>query len=281
MSAHAAVGVDDDLAAGEAGIAHGAADDEAAGRVDVVLGVLVQQVLGRDDGFNDVLLNFGAELVVGEGGVLVAVLENSACCVLMTTASTRTGLWLFVVLDRDLRFAVGAEVGHLAGLADFSKLAAASLWASEMGVGISSGVSSVAKPNIMPWSPAPPVSTPCAMSGDCELMVGDDAAGVAVEALERVVVADFADGVADELLHVDVGLGGDFAGNDDEAGAGEGLAGDAAVGVFREAGVEDGVGNLVGDLVGVAFGDGLGGEEETIGVCGCSRQSGGAPGELR
>ena len=30
----------------------------------------------------------------------------------------------------------------------------------EIGVGISSGVSFVAKPNIMPWSPAPPVSTP-------------------------------------------------------------------------------------------------------------------------
>ena len=39
-----------------------------------------------------------------------------------------------------------------------------------MGVGISSGVSLVAYPNIMPWSPAPPVSTPMAMSGDCELI---------------------------------------------------------------------------------------------------------------
>ncbi len=34
VAGHAAVGVDDDLAAGEAGVADGAADDEAAGRVD-------------------------------------------------------------------------------------------------------------------------------------------------------------------------------------------------------------------------------------------------------
>ncbi len=36
-----------------------------------------------------------------------------------------------------------------------------------MGAGISSGVSSQANPNIIPWSPAPPVSTPRAISGDC------------------------------------------------------------------------------------------------------------------
>ena len=36
-----------------------------------------------------------------------------------------------------------------------------------IGSGISSGVSRQANPNMRPWSPAPPVSTPCAMSGDC------------------------------------------------------------------------------------------------------------------
>ncbi len=39
--------------------------------------------------------------------------------------------------------------------------------ARAIGSGISSGVSRQAKPNISPWSPAPPVSTPWAMSGDC------------------------------------------------------------------------------------------------------------------
>ena len=38
-------------------------------------------------------------------------------------------------------------------------------WAISIGSGISVGVSSQAKPNISPWSPAPPVSTPCAMFG--------------------------------------------------------------------------------------------------------------------
>ena len=43
VAAHAAVGVDDDLAAGDAGVAHGAADDEAAGGVDEDLGLPVER----------------------------------------------------------------------------------------------------------------------------------------------------------------------------------------------------------------------------------------------
>ena len=41
----AAIGVDDDLAAGEAGVAVGAADLEAAGRVDVIDGLVAEQLL--------------------------------------------------------------------------------------------------------------------------------------------------------------------------------------------------------------------------------------------
>ena len=87
---------------------------------------------------------------------------------------------------------------------------------------------------------------------------GDHGAGVGVEAVERVVVADGGDGAADQRLEIHVGLGGDFAGDDDQAGGGQGLAGHAAGWIFGQAGVEDGVGNLVGDLVGMAFGNGFG-----------------------
>ena len=49
---------------------------------------------------------------------------------------------------------------------------------------------------------------------------GDDGAGVAVEAVEGVVVSDGLDGAADDLLEVDVGFGGDFAGDYYQAGCG-------------------------------------------------------------
>ncbi len=44
MRGRAAVGVDDDLAPGQAGVAIGAADFEAAGRVDVILGLVLKAI---------------------------------------------------------------------------------------------------------------------------------------------------------------------------------------------------------------------------------------------
>ncbi len=54
VAGHAAVGVDDNLAAGQAAVAYRAADDKLAGRVDVELGVFVQQ-LGWQRIFDDQL----------------------------------------------------------------------------------------------------------------------------------------------------------------------------------------------------------------------------------
>ena len=46
MTAHAAVGVDDDLAAGQTRVALRSAHDETAGRVDEELGLGVEQLAG-------------------------------------------------------------------------------------------------------------------------------------------------------------------------------------------------------------------------------------------
>ena len=88
----------------------------------------------------------------------------------------------------------------------------------------------------------------------------DHGAGVRVEAIERIVIADGGDHAAHQRLEIDVGAGGDFTRDDDEAGGGQRFAGHAAVGVLLEAGVENGVGDLVGNLVGMPFGHRLGGE---------------------
>ncbi len=89
----------------------------------------------------------------------------------------------------------------------------------------------------------------------------DDGARVRVEAEVGARVADLGDLLADELRDVDVRLGGDLAGDDHEARRDERLAGDAAVGIVLQDGVEDRVGDLVGDLVGVPLGHRLGREE--------------------
>ena len=83
----------------------------------------------------------------------------------------------------------------------------------------------------------------------------DDVHAVGVVADVVVVVADGADGLAGDVGVVELGLGGDFAGDDQQAGLGEGFARHAALRVLGEARVEDGVRDGVADFVGVAFRD--------------------------
>jgi hypothetical protein len=88
----------------------------------------------------------------------------------------------------------------------------------------------------------------------------DHAAGVAVEAVQRVVVADAVDDLAGQLRDVDICVGGDLAGNHAQTGGEQRLAGHAAVRVLGEDRVEDRVADLVGHLVGVSFGHAFRGE---------------------
>ena len=87
------------------------------------------------------------------------------------------------------------------------------------------------------------------------------AAGLPVEAHRRVRVADTLDHVADDRREVELGSRGDFPGDHNEAGLGQGLAGHPAGLVLAYAGVENRVGHLVAQLVGMAFGNTLGGEQ--------------------
>ena len=274
VASHAAVGVDDDLAAGQAAVAHRAADLELAGRVDeeVRLGVQLLLVvqLGGQDRVQDVLPQVGldqrlrvdARLVLGRDQDLLD-LDRAAV----------------LVADRHLGLAVGAQVRHHVAAAHLREAVRQPVRERDRHrhqlVGLARRVAEH--------------HSLVARAGDVELVVvagvgarlvrlvdtlrdvrrllvdrGDDRAGVAVEAVGGVVVADPADRVARDLRHVDVGLGGDLAGDDDEARVDERLAGHAAVRVVAQDGVEHAVGDLVGHLVGVALRDGLGGEEELV-----------------
>ncbi len=106
-----------------------------------------------------------------------------------------------------------------------------------------------------------------------EVVVDEDFVGV--ENVVVIHIADAAHSLADDLADVDDlinGLGGaeffvlelgdgDLTADDDDVALHKGLAGHAAPRIHGEACVEDGVGDGVGDFVGVAFTDGLGGED--------------------
>ena len=92
------------------------------------------------------------------------------------------------------------------------------------------------------------------------------AARAVVEAVARVGVADLADRVADDVLELDVRGRRDLAQDDDRAGRGGRLAGDAGGGVVAQDRVEDRVRDLVTHLVGVAFGHRFGREQVLLGL---------------
>ena len=92
----------------------------------------------------------------------------------------------------------------------------------------------------------------------------DHRAGIGIEAVERVVVADRSNHPTDQALEIDVGLGRDLARDDHQAGRRQGFRRHAAVRILLQAGIENGVGDLVGNFVRVAFGNGFRGKQETV-----------------
>ena len=245
MRRGAAVGIDDDLASGDAGVAVRAADDEAAGRVDVNFGVLVHQARGHD-AIDDLLDDVAAHLIVGDVFAVLARDDNRV---------DANGLTAFV-FDRHLRFAVRTEVIEHAVAAGArqtpDELVREHDRQRHQFFGL---VARVAEHEALVAGAA---------GVDAHADVGrllvqrrEHRARVGVESVLRAGVADIPNRGARDFLEVDDRVGRNLAGHDDEAGGHQRLAGDAAFRVLRQNGVEDRVGNLIGNLVGMSFGYGL------------------------
>ena len=263
MRGAAAVGVDDDLAAGQAGVRLRAADDEAAGGVDEVAGVAIEQ-LGRDGRADDELDHVRAQLGhVHFRRVLRAEHDGVHA----------HGAVLLVVLDRDLRLAVGPQIvhqpllthgsqalGQLVGKRDGQRHELRRLVAGETEhhALVARAVVERAVAGLLA------LERLVHAEGDVRALlvdVRDDGAGLAVKAVLCAVVADLAHGLAHDLRDVHVAVGRDLAHDVHDAGRDRALAGDAAVRVLRQNGVKDRVGHLVADLVGMSLRDGFGCKE--------------------
>ena len=172
-------------------------------------------------------------------------------------------LAVLVVLHRDLALAVGAEIGHLAGLAHFGQAAGQLVGQGDRSRHQFGGfVGGIAEHHALVAGAA----GVHALGDVAGLLVdgGDHRAGVGVESVQRVVVADGRDHAAHQALEIHIGFGGNFAGDDHQAGGGQRLRGHAAVGILLQAGVQNGVGNLVGNFIGMAFGYRFGSKQKTI-----------------
>ncbi len=89
-------------------------------------------------------------------------------------------------------------------------------------------------------------------------------AGLAVEAEAGLRVADLLDHPAGHGREVDVGVGGDLAGQENHTGGHQGLTGHPARRVLPQHFVQNSIGDLVGHLVGMALRHGFRGEQVDI-----------------
>ena len=180
-----------------------------------------------------------------------------------------------VVADGDLGLAVGAQVGELAVLADLGEPLGEPVREPDRDRHVGRGlVAGVAEHEALVAGALEVVVVLLAAfagferiedaAGDVVGLLADGdghAAAGAVETVGRGVVADAQDGLPDDLRDFDVGVGGDLAGDVDQAGGGQRLHGHPGLGVLGQQGVEDRIADLVADLVGMSFGHRLGREE--------------------
>ena len=257
VTGHAAVGVDDDLATGQAAVAHRAADHELASRVDVELGILVQQLRRQsvlDDQFHDGFF----QICLGHVFVVLGGQNNGV----------DAGDLAVFIATGDLAFRVGAQPWQQAAFAGFGLALYQTVREGNRGrhqyVGFVAGVAEhqalVAGALVFRLLAVNAL-------GDVHGLLADDvdnAAGVTVVAHGRGGVADVLDHAAHQVFQIHPGAGGDFPTDDSDPGLYHGFARNPGMGVVDQNGVEDGIGNLVSQFIRVAFRDRFGGKDAVI-----------------
>ena len=241
------------------------ADDEFAGGVDQVLGVLGEHVLGQD--FLDDLLDAEfLDLGVRYVGRMLGRNDHI----------DDAGGLAIDILDGHLGFCVRAQpLGELAGLADTGELAAEAMGVHDRrGHQLGRFIAGIAKHDALVAGTLLVGFLAIRLLGvhalgnirrlGGEVVVDENPVGV--EHVVVVGVADAGDRVANDLFDVDDRTDrlfadfrdGDFAADHHEVAFHKRLAGDSALGVHREASIEDGIRNGVCNLVRMAFTNGFG-----------------------
>ena len=296
VCAASSVGVDDNLASGQSGVAVRTADDKLARRVDVVFDAVVHQLAltfagvglclssvgqtvveesaqfvaggfldARDEDVDDILADLGKHLLVRLFLSLAAVvlrLDKRVVLCRDHNGVDAHGLVLLVVFHGHLTLGVGAQIGHhLAFLADLCQGVHDQMRQVEGGGHVVVGlIGGVAKHHTLVAGALLFLFLAADALVDVAALLMDsreDATGVVVELIFGFAISDALDGFARHGLQVDVGVGVHLAHDHYLSGGDERLHGAVSLRVIGQELVEDGIGNLVGHLVGMSFRNGF------------------------
>jgi hypothetical protein len=230
--------------------------EQSTSKTHVVDGAVVKE-RSVDDLLDDLLLELAAELLSRD---LLGVLgrDNNGVNAERDHGSRR----VLLVLDGDLSLGVGAEPAESAVTASSGHGVVELVGEHDSKGHVLGGlVGSVTEHDtLVTGTVVLKVSVVETLSNVGRLLLNgnQDVAGLVVETLVRVVVTNLLDSGADNVLVVDVGLGGDLTEDHDHTGLGSGLDSNLGVGVLSQAGVKDSIRDLVTDLVGVSLSDGFG-----------------------
>jgi hypothetical protein len=205
---------------------------------------LVIEVFGWDNLLDDLLENLFSELL---GGDIFAMLSRDDDGV---HTKRDDGTAIMCVLDSDLSLGVRSQPGQSAGFASLLhggiKLVREQQCQGEQLRGL---ISSVTKHDTLVTSTEllHGLFIVQTLGNVWRLLLNGDEhiASLVVEALVGVIVANILDSVTNDLLVVKMGLGGNLAEDHDHASLGSRLAGDLGERVVLEAGIQDGIGDLV------------------------------------
>lgn len=214
---------------------------------------LVVEVLGGDDLLDDLLQDLLAELL---GGDVLGVLGRDDNGV---NAERDNGTAVVLILNGNLGLGVRAQPGEGAVVAGLLH-GGVELVGEEEGQGQELGglVGGISEHDTLVTGTEvlEGVVVVEALSDIGRLLLNgdEDVACLVVEALLGAVVANVLDGIADNLLVVEVGLGGDLTEDHDHTGLSGRLASNLGEGVLLEAGIENGVRDLIagGRLLAIA-----------------------------
>ena len=166
-----------------------------------------------------------------------------------------------LVLDRDLRLAVRAQVVELTRLADLGQPQRELVRERDrqrhelrrLVAGVAEHQALVARALVEVQAAA--LIDALRDIGRLRVVGDEHGTTLVVDAVVGVVVADALDGVARHLDVVHMRVGGDFTGQHHQTGVAQGLGRDSAAGVLGENGIQNRIRNLIRDLIGMAFGD--------------------------
>ena len=253
-----AVGVDDDLAPGQAGVAVRAADHKGAGRVDPPFGRGRNPAFGQH--FADVGLDDGADIGAGLAFQRMLGGQHDGCHL----DRLATG-----ITQRNLAFRIRAQGRFLPGFAHLGQTAQDGVGILDRGGhqfrGFAGGVSEhdalIAGPFVFAFLG---INAHRDMGGLLVQQVGDFTGGVVKLVLLVPDILDRGAGNAVNRCHHLRQLGrvrqADLATNHHAVGGGKGFACDAGLGLDGQERVQHGVGNPVTQFIGVSFGNGFRGE---------------------